>query len=123
MGLFSKLFGKSKKQKIAELTDQNKQLEAEVTVFRDQQQHNIDKKNSNIPWMDIVHEYYDADKGYVIKLDWNDAHIHWLIDNGINGKDEDTIVQKYLALLYQDQMTKLEDKMISNSSIIHNEFE
>jgi wobble nucleotide-excising tRNase len=90
--------------------------EEELTLFRDQAKANEEKRNSSEPWVEVVGESIDPVKGIEIKLDWNDAFIKFLQASGIQGTDEDVIVQKWLALLYQDLFETLEDRAINTKS-------
>lgn len=87
----------------------------ELLVLREQHQQYEDKRNSTEPWIEVIGESIDPVRGIEIKLDWNDAFIQYLKENGITGKDEDTAVQKYITFLYQDLVEKLEQKSIDNS--------
>ncbi len=66
-------------------------------------------KASDEPWMDI--EAWDENKtGAKIELDWNDAFIKHLRENGIAGTDDDQVVQKWLILLMEDMTGKMADE-------------
>ena len=108
-----------------ELTDTNIQLKqeldgtkTELSMYQVKEQEDDEKRNSDVPWVEIKSDSYDKNKGIQIALDWNDAFISYLIENSISGKDDDTIVQKWLALLYHDLLNKLEQQSIDNSDII-----
>lgn len=64
------------------------------------------------PWVEIYSESFDPTKGIKLELDWNDAFIQYLRDNGITGIDEDTIVQKWLAVISLDLSQQLENTVI-----------
>ena len=61
----------------------------------------ISKKNSNEPWVQVIGEHVDPKQGIRIELDWNDAFVEYLKQNGYTGVNDETIVQKWLAQLYQ----------------------
>lgn len=67
------------------------------------------EKSSNTPWIEIKGEAIDPDKGIRLSLDWNTAFITYLKQNGINGTDEDQIIQKYITLLYQEIMEQMNE--------------
>lgn len=90
----------------------------ELSVLREKQKDFEDKHNSTEPWIEVVGESIDPVRGIEIRLDWNDAFIQYLKDNGITGRDEETAVQKYIAFLYQDLIDKLEQHSINNSDKI-----
>jgi len=53
-------------------------------------------KKSPEPWVELVNGDIDPDNGIQIKLDWNDAFIVYLRQNGFTGDNEDVLVQKWL---------------------------
>lgn len=113
--------------KLQEETNAKLQLEqeletasSELTVLREQVKEHEDKKNSPEPWVEVIGESIDPVRGIQIKLDWNDAFIQYLKENGITGKDEDTAIQKWLALLYHDLINNLEQRIIDNSDKFEN---
>lgn len=92
-----------------------KEANEELVMLREQHKDYEEKRNSPIPWVEVIGESIDPIKGIEIKLDWNDAFIQYLKDNGISGKDEDVAIQKWLAMLYQDLIEKFDQKIIDNS--------
>ena len=78
-------------------------------LMKDRESYVERMKASDDPWMDI--EAWDQDKtGAKIELDWNDAFIKHLRDNGITGTDDDQVVQKWLILLMEDMTGKMADE-------------
>ena len=71
------------------------------------QPEEIDKKNSDEPWVQVIGESVDPKQGIKIELDWNDAFVTYLRRNGYTGSSEETIVQKWLAHLYQHLIEKM----------------
>ena len=101
-----------KKQILAELKDQDTRAREELLASREQtkkiQDDYIEKmKLSTDPWVDVIADVKDSN-GLGVRLEWNDAFIVFLKENGINGTDEEQIVQKYIALLLRDTADKLE---------------
>lgn len=88
--------------------------QAELTILREQSAQYESKRNSPEPWVEVTGESIDPVKGIEIRLDWNEAFIQYLKENGITAKDEDMAVQKWLALLYQDLIEKFESKILDN---------
>lgn len=74
----------------------------------------VDHKTSVIPWMEIVCEGIDPIKGVIINMDWNEAFTQHLKDSGLNTKDEEAAIQGWLLFMYQDQIEKLEQRVIDN---------
>lgn len=60
----------------------------------------VQQKNSHEPWVKIVGQANDPEKGIELELDWNDAFIIYLKRNGYNGVDDKAIVRLWLGDLY-----------------------
>lgn len=90
-------------------------LTQEIQMYRKRDEEDEARRNGTTPWVEIKSADFDAVKGIHIELDWNDAFIQYLKDNGIKARDEDTAVQKWLAFLYQDLIERLEQRVVDNS--------
>lgn len=86
----------------------------ELLVFRDKQAADEARRNSKDPWVEIRSADYNEARGIHIELDWNDAFIEYLKESGIKGKTDEEIVQKWLAMMYQHLVEKLEEKVIDD---------
>jgi hypothetical protein len=62
------------------------------------------KKESEQPFIEVISESFDEKTGIQIKLDWNPAMINYLKRNGYRGVDDDEIIQKYVADLFNDKV-------------------
>ena len=84
-----------------------------------------DHQGSVVPWFQLETTELDPVKGLQIKLDWNEAMIQHLRDNGHTGRDDEVLVQKWLAMLYEDIISQLEQKLIelNTDNKDHSEFE
>lgn len=107
---------------IARETQARQQAEAklaqateELNVLRKQEEADKEKYNSVEPWIEIKSDGIDPVKGMVIECDWNSAFIQFLSENGIKAKDENIAVQKYIAMLYEDIVNKMEEQIVENS--------
>ena len=59
-------------------------------------------KSSPEPWMELV-AISANEKGQIkIELDWNDAFVKQLRENGFVGPDDETVMQRYVAVLARD---------------------
>jgi hypothetical protein len=56
-------------------------------------------KESEEPWVEVKGMVQDPDKGIKIDLDWNDAFVKHLRENGYVGTSDDQVVQRYIAVL------------------------
>lgn len=65
---------------------------------------NEDKKKSKEPWVQVIGEDIDPERGIKIELDWNDAFVKYLKQNGYTGTSDEAIVQKWLAHMYKHTM-------------------
>lgn len=98
-----------------ETEERLKEAEEAVSVYRKQEEADEARRNGTEPWVEIKSDRLDPVKGIHIELDWNDAFVQYLKDAGIKGRDDETVVQKYLAMLYEDLIGRLEQKVIDNS--------
>ena len=90
-------------------------VEEEVTMYRQRDEADEARRNGTEPWIEIKSAEFNPVKGIHIELDWNDAFIQHLKDNGLKARDDDTLVQKWLAFLYEDLIGRLEQKVIDSS--------
>lgn len=72
-------------------------------------------KASDEPWVDFEGTVRDTEHGQRIQLEWNDAFIVYLREAGIDGTDEEQVVQKYIALLMRDMTDRVEDRYENDS--------
>jgi Sec-independent protein translocase protein TatA len=91
------------------------QATEELNVHRKKDEHDKEKYSSVEPWIEIKSDGIDPIKGMVIECDWNPAFIQFLKENGITSKDENVAVQKYIAMLYEDIVNKMDQQIIDNS--------
>lgn len=89
--------------------------EEELAVHRTKAAIDAERYTSVEPWIEIKSDRIDPIKGLVVEMDWNDAFIQHLKENGFNTKDENIAVQKYIACLYEDVINKMEEQSIDNS--------
>lgn len=91
---------------------ENEQLENDMVTFKKLAQEKKTKYDSKEPWIEITSEEFDERKGIRIGLDWNDAFIQYLKDGGVQGATDEEIIRKYLAYLYEDIATRLDDESL-----------
>lgn len=101
--------------KLREAEDKLNDVEQEVGIFRTQAAEDDARRNGTEPWIEIKSADHDAVRGIHIELDWNVAFVQYLKDSGFKGRDDETIVQKWLAFLYEDLISRLEQKVVDNS--------
>lgn len=89
--------------------------EQELSMFRKQAEEDEARRNGPDPWVEIRSAVVDPVKGIQIELDWNPAFVQYLRDNGMTGQDEETVVQKWLAFLYEDLVNRLEAQVVNNT--------
>lgn len=97
------------------LNTQLQEANNKLNEFEKKEQQILDIKNSSEPWVNITSENIDSKKGIEIGLDWNSAFILYLEESGIQGRNEDEVVQKWLAMLYQQLASEFEQQVIDNS--------
>ena len=108
-----------KAQILEELKDTDTRRREELMIEREAKQKAIDEyvermKLSTDPWVDVIADVKDSN-GLGVRLEWNDAFIAFLKENGISGTDEEQTVQKYIALLLRDTADKLEGESKGDS--------
>lgn len=101
-----------KAQILEELKDKDtrrrEELLAERETAKKAQDEYVERmKLSTDPWVDVMADVKDSN-GLGVRLEWNDAFIVFLRENGINGTDQEQVVQKYIALLLRDTADQLE---------------
>ena len=101
-------------QEIMEELKEKKALEEKERQLR-REQEDIERlnyvalmKESDEPWVDFVGNVRDMKEGQRLEMDWNDAFIKYLRDNGIEGSDDEQVVQKYISLLLRDMTDQFE---------------
>lgn len=102
-------------EKLESEQQEKQQAVEELTILRSKLDQYEEKRNGTEPWIEIVGENIDPVRGIHLQLDWNDAFIQYLKENGISAKDEDAAIQKWLALLYHNLVNSLEQQIIENS--------
>lgn len=94
-----------------ELTEAKSQLD----VRRQQDKADEERRNGKDPWVEIKSAEFNDVKGIQIELDWNDAFVGYLRDNGIAAREDDAVVQKWLLMLYKDLIDRLEHQVVEKS--------
>ena len=100
------------KEEKQELEKALSKKENEIQTFRQKEEADKAKYESPEPWVEIRSADFSEVKGIQIALDWNDAFIQNLKESGLKGSNDEEIVQKWLAFLYQDLVQRLESKSI-----------
>lgn len=62
---------------------------------------------SEAPYVEIVGSDIDPRQGLKINLDWNDAFVDYLRQNGFKGTTDEAIVQLWLTHLYKNMVDKM----------------
>ena len=101
--------------KLTEKTNTLVQVEEELADFKAKEAEEEARRTGTEPWVEIKSAVIDPVKGIQIELDWNGAFVQYLRDNGMTGQDDETIVQKWLAFLYEDLVNRLEDQVINTT--------
>lgn len=102
-------------QKSIQLAAEKEALVSEIDVLRTAVIDKNTSKDSNEPWVNVQSADFDKEHGLKIDLDWNDAFITYLKASGLKGKTDEIIIQKWLAFLYEDVITKMEDETTEES--------
>ena len=78
-------------------------------------------KASSEPWVDVL-MWVETPTGVKYQLDWNDAFIKHLENNGIKGVDQDQTCQKWVAILLQGAAGNMDSKL-SDEDKLESSFE
>ena len=99
----------------------NEELQNEIksqSIQIQSYQKKIDKHNNIEPWFTIVAEGLDPIRGIQTTMDWNDAFLQYLKDSGFADKDEFIKKKKWILILHEDTISKIEERIIENSTLI-----
>lgn len=77
---------------IIDLTKRIEDLEKNLAEYLEYKK----KKESDVPYFEILSESFDETTGIEMKFDWNEAMINFLKRNGYRGADDDEIIMKYV---------------------------
>lgn len=97
-----------------ELEHKVKSQSVEISQFKAQ----LDHHNSIEPWFVIEAKGLDPIRGIKTNMDWNDAFIQYLKDSGFKDGDEFLAIQKWILILHEDTISKIEDRLLENSTLI-----
>jgi len=59
----------------------------------------------------------DAIRGVQMDMDWNEAFIQYLKDNGSTGRYDEIHIQKFLVMLYQELINRLDQRLIDKKDV------
>jgi hypothetical protein len=103
-----------KAQVLEELKDEQTRKMEESRLNREKQKKDYDDyvekmKTSPEPWVDVT-GWSETDKGVKVELEWNDSFVDYLRANGVNGADDEQIVQRWVTLLLRDMADQMEER-------------
>lgn len=98
-----------KKKEEKEEIHKKKVAEEKEALLKKEEEKKAKLKASDEPWVDIKGMVHDPQKGIRIELDWNDAFVKHLRENGFTGADDNAVVQKYIAILAKQVATDMFD--------------
>lgn len=107
------LYKTLKEELLSELKDKETLRREQLAADRSEklkahEQYVKTMKESLDPWVDIQ-GFTETDSGIRLQLDWNDAFVNYLKENGISGTDDENTVQKWVTLLLRDMADRLEE--------------
>lgn len=73
------------------------------------------KQDGIDPWLRIETARHDKVRGLEVELDWNQALIEYLREAWEGPKDDRVMVQKYLAMLYEHLIERLEAQVVDDT--------
>jgi hypothetical protein len=66
-------------------------------------------KHSSEPWISIIGDVEDAKKGLKLDMDWNDAFIQYLRQNGIIGISDEEVVARWITTLHSQLLDESDE--------------
>lgn len=103
-----------KAQVIEEMKSEDTRKAEEAKIRREKQKKEHDEyiemmKESEDPWVEIE-GWVETAQGVRVELEWNDAFVSYLRDQGITGTDDDQVVQRWVAMLLYDMANQMDEK-------------
>lgn len=103
-----------KAQVLEEMKSEETRKKEEAKIRREQQKKEHDEyiammKESEDPWVEIE-GWVETAQGVRVELEWNDAFVAYLREQGIPGTDEDQVVQRWVAMLLYDMANQMDEK-------------
>lgn len=111
------------KAELAHVIEQHASLELEHAKLKAE---HPDMKAEGVlePWMIVEVSGENTLKGLKVRFDWNEAIIQHMRGKGYEWRNEDVMMQHFIAQLYEHVIQGLEDRMIDDSDLHkQNEFE
>lgn len=103
------------KKLLAEQSEELAETSESLGVMRSQAAADDARRNGKEPWVEIKSAEFNEVKGIQIELDWNEAFVQYLKENGVKARNDDQIVQKWLMMLYADLIEKFETQIVEDS--------
>lgn len=102
-----------KRQVMNELRDEKTREAEEAKIRRLEQKKEHEKyvemmKQSPDPWVEIE-GWVETSEGARIELEWNNAFVDYLREQGISGADDDQVVQKWVTHLMYDLTQRMSE--------------
>jgi hypothetical protein len=103
-----------KQQVIEDMKSEETRKAEEAKIRREQQKEEHDKyvemmKASPDPWVE-VEGWTETAQGVRAELEWNDAFVAYLREQGIPGTDDEQVVQRWVAMLLYDMASQMDEK-------------
>lgn len=105
----------SLEEKLENTTQELEEASSELQIHRSKAEADEARRTGSEPWVEIKSDKIDDVKGIQIELDWNDAFVTYLRDNGVTAKTDEAVVQKWLLTLYQNIIHRMEDELVENT--------
>lgn len=70
------------------------------------------EKESSEPWVQVLGADPDPENGIKIELDWNQAFVDYLREQGIVGTEDEQVVQRWLTLLLQEMTEESNEDVV-----------
>lgn len=106
-----------KKQILEDMRNEQIRQQEETTIRQKQQKEKHEEyigmmKISPDPWVEVIGWTQDRN-GVKVELEWNDAFVAFLRENGITGADDNQVVQRWVTLLLRDMADEMDSQVES----------
>lgn len=88
-------------KKLEEMEDKIDNVIKYVDELKAEERRKNAKYNSDEPWVEIKNMVDNEKGGVKMELDWNDAFITHLRNNGFVGENDDILIQQYISVMSQ----------------------
>ncbi len=95
---------------------------ATISALVEVNKRKLSGQNSTEPWVELLGDKLDNDNRLQVELDWNEAFVKHLKDQGFTGTKDDEVIRKWLSLLLDQIVGRMELNEIQENTDEPNKF-